>query len=68
MESSPQKEQTPTEKLYVLYEENKANHSKSYIEELLAQIEMFATESSVLSRIWIQEELKRIIDKSANVN
>jgi hypothetical protein len=63
-----QKEETPTEKLYNLYIENKKNHDKTYVKELMAQIEMFATESSVLSRIWIQEELERIIHKSANVN
>jgi hypothetical protein len=59
---------TATEKLYNLYEENKKSHSKEYVQELLNQIELHAIESNTLSRLWIQEELTKIINKSKSIN
>jgi hypothetical protein len=59
---------TTTEKLYFLYYENKRSHSKGYVEELLAQIELFATESNTASREWIREELGKVIGKSQAID
>lgn len=59
---------TPTAKLYNLYAENKKKHSEQYVNELLLQVEMFATESSTLGRAHIQQKLERIIEESKTVD
>jgi hypothetical protein len=62
----PKSDKTPTEKLYDLYAENKASHSKDYVDELMNQIELFATESNTLSKADIAKRLTDIIIKSKN--
>jgi hypothetical protein len=56
--------QTPTEKLYDLYAENKKDHQASYLDELLEQVKLFATESNTLSKSYIRIKLKEIITDS----
>jgi hypothetical protein len=53
---------TPTEKLYLLFDENKKNPSEKYVHELLTQIHLLGTECNSLTRSYIRTRLQEIVN------
>jgi hypothetical protein len=58
----------PSEKLYNLYSEHKRDMEidndpdEEYLNELIAQVKLFATDCNTLTKLFIKKELQNIVD------